>query len=248
MWPNRIYAGDCRDGMRAIPDKSIDLIVTSPPYASFQFTTHTELMSGDYGDWFMDRMKHMWRILKPRGSIILNIREGYNVDNELDTYVLDLIKRITTDLWLDWIDEYIWAKPHTEESDTHYRFQHRWERLLHFVNHRPSLERQPLNYKVKDVPDPPECVNNVITAPPDMFVEHHAAFPPTIPAYFINKFTDRGEMVLDPFCGTGTTCAVARDMGRAYIGIEKAPQHLRYAKNRLGEPTGGTLAQWPPGK
>lgn len=73
-WVKKIHVGDCLDVMKCIPDNSIDLIVTSPPYADARKHTYGGQSPDEYVDWFSNRGQEMLRILKPSGSFILNIR------------------------------------------------------------------------------------------------------------------------------------------------------------------------------
>ncbi len=62
---------------------------------------------------------------------------------------------------------------------------------------------------------------------------HSAAFPMELPKWFIRLFTEEGDVVLDPFIGSGTTAVAAQKLGRQYIGIEKVEEYCRIARNRL---------------
>jgi DNA modification methylase len=65
--------------------------------------------------------------------------------------------------------------------------------------------------------------------------KHSAAFPKALPEWFIKLFTDEGDLVLDPFAGSGTTIEVAKELGRSAIGIEIRPEYCEIAKARLGD-------------
>ncbi|NJK79747.1 MAG: site-specific DNA-methyltransferase [Chloroflexaceae bacterium] len=65
---------------------------------------------------------------------------------------------------------------------------------------------------------------------------HSAVFPRELPAWFIKLFTQEGDWVLDPFAGSGTTCDVARELGRHSVGIELLPEHCELAREKLATP------------
>ncbi|MDR2762553.1 MAG: site-specific DNA-methyltransferase, partial [Planctomycetaceae bacterium] len=63
--------------------------------------------------------------------------------------------------------------------------------------------------------------------------KHSAAFPESLPEWFIRLFTQENDTVLDPFMGSGTTCIVAQRMGRSTIGIEISPEYFEIVQNNL---------------
>lgn len=127
---NIIYNGDCRDILKKIPDNSIDLVVTSPPYADNRKTTYGGVPIKEYVDWFLPISEELKRVLKPSGSFVLNIKERV-VDGERHTYVLDLIIKMREQGWY-WVEEYIWHKKNCYPGRWPNRFRDAWERCLHF--------------------------------------------------------------------------------------------------------------------
>ena len=63
--------------------------------------------------------------------------------------------------------------------------------------------------------------------------KHSAAFPDALPEWFIKLFTNEGDVVLDPFMGSGTTVIVAKRMGRSAIGIDIVPEYLEMVRKKL---------------
>jgi site-specific DNA-methyltransferase (adenine-specific) len=72
---NRILLGDCEEVLKALPDDSIDLIFTSPPYADQRQKTYGGISPDKYVAWFMPKAEQFQRVLKPTGTFILNIKE-----------------------------------------------------------------------------------------------------------------------------------------------------------------------------
>ncbi|MDE2760319.1 MAG: site-specific DNA-methyltransferase [Paracoccaceae bacterium] len=128
---NKIYFGDCLDIIRKFPDESVDLIVTSPPYADARSHTYGGIKPDDYVKWFSKRAVEMHRVLKPTGSFVLNIKEKA-VDGERHTYVLELILALKREVGFRWVEEYIWHKTTSAPGRWKYRFRDAWERILHF--------------------------------------------------------------------------------------------------------------------
>lgn len=130
-WLNQIHYGDCLNIMRGMPSDSVDLIVTSPPYADARKRTYGGIKPDEYVKWFCTRANEMFRILKPTGSFVLNIKEKC-VDGERHTYVLDLILAMKREVGFRWVEEYIWHKTTSAPGKWKYRFRDSWERLIHF--------------------------------------------------------------------------------------------------------------------
>ena len=248
-----IKPGDCLDVLAEMPGDSVDLIVTSPPYADARQRTYGGIKPGDYVDWFALRAAEMLRVLKPTGSLVLNIKERA-ADGERHTYVLDLILHLKRETGFRWVEEYIWHKTTAAPGKWKYRFRDAWERVLHFAKTRDvkmnqetvmvptgdwtksrlrnmsrndrsrqesatrsgvgrrisAWEARPLAYPTNVLHGSPVAHNT----------GHSAPFPEWLPEFFIKLFTDPGDLVVDPFAGSGTTARVAMRLGRRAVGIE----------------------------
>jgi site-specific DNA-methyltransferase (adenine-specific) len=132
---NQILHGDCLDVLSQLPDNSIDLIVTSPPYADQRKHTYGGVCADNYVDWFLPIAAQLKRVLKPTGSFVLNIKERV-VEGERHTYVLELIIAMRKQGWR-WTEEYVWHKRNCYPGKWPNRFRDAWERCLHF-----TLEKQ----------------------------------------------------------------------------------------------------------
>lgn len=129
-----IYLGDCKEQLKKLPDNSIDLIVTSPPYADQRKNTYGGIHTDDYVEWFLPISEQLFRVLKPKGTFILNIKEKV-VKGERSTYVLELIIEMRKQGWL-WTEEFIWHKKNSYPGKWPNRFRDAWERLLQFNKDR----------------------------------------------------------------------------------------------------------------
>jgi site-specific DNA-methyltransferase (adenine-specific) len=125
-----IFLGDSRIELRNIPSDSVDLIVTSPPYADQRKGTYGGIHPDQYVDWILPITNELLRVLKPTGTFILNIKEKV-VDGERSTYVMELILKMRQQGWL-WTEEYIWHKKNCYPGKWPNRFRDSWERLLQF--------------------------------------------------------------------------------------------------------------------
>ncbi len=131
---HEFFLGDCEEELKKIPDNSVDLIFTSPPYADQRKNTYGGIHPGHYVEWFLPKSKEMLRVLKPTGTFVLNIKEKV-VNGERSTYVLELILAMKQQGWL-WTEEFIWHKKNCYPGKWPNRFRDAWERLLQFNKNR----------------------------------------------------------------------------------------------------------------
>lgn len=126
-----LYLGDCKKILKKLPESSVDLIFTSPPYADQRKNTYGGIHPDEYVDWFLPISEQLLRVLKPSGSFVLNIKERV-AKGERSTYVMELILEMRKQGWL-WTEEYIWHKKNSYPGKWPNRFRDAWERLLHFT-------------------------------------------------------------------------------------------------------------------
>jgi site-specific DNA-methyltransferase (adenine-specific)/site-specific DNA-methyltransferase (cytosine-N4-specific) len=125
-----LILGDCAKELKKLPDNSVDLIVTSPPYADQRKNTYGGVSTDKYVQWFLPISKELLRVLKPTGTFILNIKEKV-VEGERSIYVMELIIEMRKQGWL-WTEEFIWHKKNCYPGKWPNRFRDSWERLLQF--------------------------------------------------------------------------------------------------------------------
>lgn len=260
-----IYLGDCREVLKKLPDNSVDLIFTSPPYADQRKNTYGGIKPSEYVEWFMPVTKELLRVLRPTGTFVLNIKEKV-VEGERSTYVLELILEMRKQGWL-WTEEFIWHKKNCYPGKWPNRFRDSWERLLQFNKEKQFNMYQeevmvPMGdwakSRLKKLSDTDKTrdesrvgsgfgknISNWIDrekAYPTNVLhlatecankDHSAAFPEGLPEWFIKLFTKEGDVVLDPFMGSGTTNFVAQRMNRHSIGIEILPEYYEKVKSKL---------------
>ena len=262
---DQIVAGDCRTILPLLPDTSVDLIVTSPPYADQRKKTYGGIPADHYVEWFLPIGAELLRVLKPTGSFVLNIKERV-VAGERHTYVLELILALRKQGWL-WTEEYLWHKRNCYPGKWPNRFRDAWERCLHFTKAKrfamyqeavmvpmgdwrnsrlrtlSETDKRRDNSKVESgfgknishwLGREMAYPTNVIHLATECGNRNHsAAFPEELPEWFIKLFTQPGDVVLDPFIGSGTTAVAARRLARSYVGIETNADYIAVAQARL---------------
>lgn len=245
---------DCLEHMKTIEDDSIDMIFTSPPYADRRKSTYGGLKSDKYNDWFIELAKEMKRIIKPTGSIFINLKAHCD-GGVRDLYVMKLVIRMVEELELNFIDELCWTK--SGFPGRYYgRFKNAFEPIYHFSKgtakeikfnpvacgklvDREMVERANRKYcgmpengsgmsqmKSENAKKLKKCrPSNVIhvvnvTNQQSLNKFHPAVFPIKLVDFFVKSYTNRGDVVYDPFHGSGTTCRSCMELGRNYIGSE----------------------------
>jgi DNA modification methylase len=143
---HEIEHGDCLDILKDVPDDSFDLIFTSPPYADRRAKTYGGIKPEKYVEWFIARSEQFFRVLKPTGTFVLNIKEKVE-KGERHTYVIELILALRKQGWL-WTEEYVWHKKNCHPGKWPNRFRDAWERVLQF-NKSPRFK---MNQKSVMVP------------------------------------------------------------------------------------------------
>lgn len=265
---NKIYNGNgikVLSNRKLFPDESIDLIMTSPPYADQRKKQYGGPSPDKYVEWFLPFAAEFQRVLKPRGSLVLNVKE--NADRgERHTYVLELILAMKKNGWF-WIEDYIWHKKNVFPGKWPNRFRDAWEHCLHFTKQKNFQMYQdavkvpigdwadsrlknlkPIDKKRKmsktDSGFGIQLVNwvgkrkvyptNVIHLPTVSANRNHCAvYPEALPAWFIRLLTKKGDVVLDPFIGSGTTAIAALKLSRNYAGIDISKKYCKISRENI---------------
>jgi len=257
-----LHHGDSLELMKTLPDKSIDLIITSPPYADMKtYIDDTGITPDKYVEWFMPFVKEIERVMKPTGSFILNINDKV-VNGFRHPYVFDLISEIHKQTGLKMFDRLFWNK--MKGLPNARRFGDRVEFIFWFVKAKGftfkldemrvpysevSIKRMKKPIKNRFVRDgetedtkawkpnekgalPPTLVS--ISSETKRIADNHVAvFPVALVEYLMKGASNEGDMVLDPFLGTGTTGVVCKKLGRSFIGYEKQAEYVEIATKRI---------------
>jgi modification methylase len=227
--------------MDELPDRSVHLMITSPPYNS-QKQYDQDLTLAEYLD-FLDRVwKEVHRVLAPGGRACINVANlGRKPYIPLHRYIIEQMEAAGFLMR----GEIIWNKAASASASTAWgswcsaanpvlRDVH--EYILVFskdVFQRKAPERQSTISKEEFL----EWTKSVWTFPAVSArkVGHPAPFPEELPHRLIQLYSFQGDIVLDPFLGSGTTSLAAQRSGRRYVGYDTSPEYIALAEKRLAQ-------------
>lgn len=252
---HKLIIGDARERMGEIPDGSIQLIITSPPYFNSPYDYQNLYKNyGEYLNLIKKVAKESFRVLSDGRIAAINI-DDILVAGERFPIVSDCTK-IFIDNGFRYRDRIIWKKP-----DGYVRISRRsglikqnpypmyfypdnlTETILIFQKGKFNYKSIDHVTKNKSKIDESEFTNNkwyrtlweiTNVSPKADFEKDIAAFPEDLPYRLIKLFSYKNETVLDPFVGSGTTMKVARELSRSSIGIEIKNELAKIIEEKLG--------------
>jgi len=242
---NRIICGDAQQVLAGIPDRSIDLIITSPPYNfghAYAQDPHSDTCA--WNEYFAQLLK-VWheceRVLKPGGRIAVNVQPLFS--DYIPTH--HIISSQLKGLGLLWKAEFVWEKNNYNAKYTAWGswkspsmpyIKYTWEFVEVFdkETHKKGGRREDIDITADEFK---EWVIGKWSFPPEIRMKdygHPAMFPEELPRRLMKLFSYKNDIVLDPFNGAGTTTLVAGKLGRRFIGIDISRQYCDTALQRLG--------------
>lgn len=249
---NRIICGDARTVLTHIPDRSIDLIVTSPPYNfghSYAQDPHDD--THEWNEYF-ENLLNIWRecerVLKPGGRIAVNVQPLFS--DYIPTH--HVISRQLADLGLLWKAEFLWEKNNYNAKYTAWGswkspsmpyIKYTWEFIEVFAKetHKKAGNRENIDITGDEFK---EWVLGKWSFPPEIRMkdyDHPAMFPEELPKRLMKLFSYKNDIVLDPFNGAGTSTLVSWKLGRRFIGIDNSRQYCETALARMRLAAPGTM-------
>lgn len=242
---NNIYNEDCLTGMKKMAGGVVNCIITSPPYnVNLQYNSYEDNREyKDYLGWMREVFTESYRVLTDDGRMVVNVGDGKN--GSIPTHS-DFIQ-ICQEIGFSVLTIIIWNKNTTSNrtawgsfmSPSAPSFPRCFEYILVFrkslkLKHKgtPTIDKQDfINWsngtwsfncaKVKDT-------------------GHPAAFPIELPRRCIQLFTYEGDVVMDPFLGSGTTALAAIETGRKYVGFEIDSVYFENARAKINQITNTT--------
>ena len=257
---DRLFHGDAPAVMAKFPAGSIDLIVTSPPYWTAVEYDGSARPWPSYAA-YLDDMQRVWsecaRVLRPNGKLCINapllpipkklIRQH---TRHLKNIAADMEQEILLKTELARYGLFVWQKQTSKMMFGSYPFpgnilENNTIEFIHVYVKPGAPPKFPRDVKAANRLSRTEWLDLTqqvwFMYPEDVKRggAHPAPFPETLPARLIRLYSFgacekfAGEIVLDPFAGTGTTCVAAKRMGRRYVGIDVNRHYLRIAAARL---------------
>ncbi|MBN1589939.1 MAG: site-specific DNA-methyltransferase [Pirellulales bacterium] len=282
----KAYCADSLEFMRAMRAKSVDLVVTSPPYALHFKKEYGNADQREYVAWFLPFAEQIKRILKPDGSFVLNVGGSWTPGAPVRSlYHFRLLLALCDDVGFNLCQEFFWHNPAKLPAPAEWVNVRRirvkdsveyiyWLSASEFPRadnskvlqaYSPDMKRlikrgvkktvRPSGHNIKPTfsKDRGGAIpGNVITCGNNesnsAYIKeskrlgkkiHPARFPAELPRFFIEFLTEPGDKVLDPFAGSNTTGAVAEQLRRKWIAIEKNRTYAKDSELRFRFPERG---------
>lgn len=254
----KLYHGDCLEIMKDIPEESIDLIITSPPYDNLR--TYNDTLDWNF-DIFKSIANNIFRVLKNGGVIVWVVSDETVNGSETGTSFKQAL--YFKEIGLNIHDTMIWVKPAaTDTGSQHVRYGNVFEYMFILSKGKPKIfnplkdrinkhagkfnkcaslrEKNGVVRKTNDkghITDLYGQRYNVWEMPPVVSNKertgHPAQFPERLAKDHILTWSNKGDLVLDPFMGCGTTGVACYNTGRDFIGIEKDDNYFKIAEERI---------------
>lgn len=238
-----IRIGDCCEVLSTLPHESVDLIVADPPYnlGVDYGAGRTADLRDDYDVWCRQWVYLCSRVLSPRGSmyVISGQEHGADIDIAIQRCGMTIRNRIT---WHETFGTYCHRKFGRTSRPIYYAVKD----PQHFTFNREAVtipSARQLKYGDRRANPAGKIMGDVWEIPRvcGTFKERVSGVPTQLPIELVKRIisvsSNPGDLVLDPFAGSGTTLAVGRSLGREAIGIELNPDYAAVAGKRLAEAT-----------
>jgi len=241
---DKIVVGDSELLLKQLPENSIDLIFTSPPYNfGLDYSEHKDGINWkQYFGKLFKIFNECIRITKYGGRIAINVQPLYSDFIPIH----HIISNFFMENKMIWRNEIIWEKNNYNakytawgswKSPSNPYLKYTWEYIEVFSKGDLKHPGEPSNIDIMDS-EFKEWVNAKWSVAPEKFMKdygHPAMFPEKLAERVIKLFSFKNDVILDPFNGSGTTTKVARNLNRHYIGIDLSKNYVNLALERLKE-------------
>lgn len=256
---SRLFYEDAFKGMNYLENaygECIDTLITSPPFANQRANQYGGVDEKHYPEWTVRWMELVRQILKPKGSVFINIRPHIR-RGEISDYVLKTRLALREAGWIE-CEELQWIKPDSPPLGSIQRPRRAWEHILWFsksrtpycdpkaggvISERLGFENSKFKHGGKSHIHGGQSkpkkgvarVRDVIVAGTSRvekgkYLDHPAMFPIEVPDYCINLSCPKDGIILDPFSGSGTTLRSAVKNDRGFLGFEINKSYFEMAE------------------
>lgn len=256
---NTVALGDCEEILAELPAQSVDLVFTSPPYYNARPEYSEFLSYEDYLEKMRRVIRQVHRVLNEGRFFVMNAapvlirRPNRQGQSRRLAVPLDL-HAIFVEEGYDFIDDIIWVKPEgagwavgrgrrfaADRTPLQYKPVPVTEYVLVYRKHTDKL----IDWNIRSYPDPEAVRQSKITGDydrtnvwyiqPAVHPEHPAVFPLELAERVVRYYSFKGDVVLDPFAGVGTTGKAAWKLGRRFVLIEKEPRYVDVIRREIVE-------------
>jgi DNA modification methylase len=279
----KAYCADSLEFLPTLSAESVDLVVTSPPYALHFKKEYGNADQHEYVDWFLPFAREIRRVLKPDGSFVLNVGGAWTPGAPVRSlYHFRLLLALCDEVGFHLCQEFFWYNPAKmpapaewvnvrrvrvkdsveylfwlsaskfPKADNSQVLQAYSKDMQRLIKRGIKRTRRPSGHNIKDtfatdkggsIPaNLIECGNNESNS---RYIKeskaqgrkvHPARFPAELPRFFIQFLTEPDDLVVDPFAGSNTTGAVAEQLGRRWIAVEKDRHYVEDSQLRFTHP------------
>ena len=247
---NKIYCQDNVEGMKLLDDECIDLTVTSPPYDNLR-------QYNGYSFDFENVAKELYRVTKQGGVVVWVVGDATIKGNETCTSFRQALffrdcgfKLLDTMIYLkqNYAPIYPSARRYASQFEYMFVFTKGKHKSFHAIQQPKSRNKQEkvgfrqkdgtIIHKIKEIGRETKDATNVWSyAVGGNKINHPAVFPQKLAIDHIRSWSNEGDIILDPFMGSGTTAVAALQLGRKYIGFEISQEYVDVANERIAAET-----------
>ncbi len=237
---DRIFCSSS-ENMKELPDSCVALTVTSPPY-NVGKEYDKNLSMEEYLGLLERIMNEVYRVLVTGGRAAINMA---NIGRKPYIPLTNYVTKIMDKVGFDMIGEFIWNKGASAGVSTAWgswksasnpvlRDVHEWILVFSKGLSERNAENRESTITDAELMEYTQSIWSIHTASAKR-IGHPAPFPEDLPRRLIQLYTFRGDVVLDPFCGSGTTCIAALKAGRHYVGYDTEKRYCELAEKRIRE-------------
>jgi len=222
---NKIYCMDCLEGLKKLPDNSINLVVIDPPYgmnyqSSWRKQKYNKIKNDDNIEWFKPILNELFRVLK-------NNSHCYIFCND---YAVSYFRDYAKEIGFNVKRTLVWVKNNHTSGDLEGDYGNKTEFIIYLQKGR-------------------KCLNGKRDTNVLYFEREECKGHPTIKSlklinYLLNKSSIKNDIILDCFMGSGTTAIACKELDRQFIGFEISEEYCKIAEQRLKKVNNRKIKEW----